>query len=250
MFYEVLETIITDYYSRFKYQIYKTIPETFKYIHLIEIRYINEFQCDIRSSIIYDNAIIIPEKEFQNAIKINKRVHRNIEISLKNFIIRKLTIVSTVINSDIELIWNILRNMKMIHKYIHLLGYEVNFNGEIIRKGDIIEILKFKNNMQFKSIAKVNKCKLKKMELTKECILELLFENDKQYNNSEISKIFMRINEFKGKCSMYIFYFFSNIQDYNTICNFNKMENKELNKFKNIIENYKEFSNNLDLKNK
>ena len=250
MFYEVVEIMITDYYSRFKYKIYKTIPETFKYIHLVEIRYRNEDECDIRSSIIYDNKIVLPEKEFQEVIKFKYKVYRSIELSLRNYIIRKLSTTFTVINTNIELVWNILRNMKMIHKYINLFGNKMNYNGEIIKKDDIIEILKFKDKNQIKLIAKVNRCKMTKMDLTKECIIELLFQKDKQYNNSDssLTKINIRIYEFKGKCTMYILYHFLNIQDYDSIDNFTKIKNNELNKFKHMIENYKEYSNNLELK--
>ena len=47
---------------------------------------------------------------------------------------------------------------------------------------------------------------------------------------------------------MHILYFFSNIQEYSTIEKFNKIKNNELNKFKQMIENYKIYSNNPDIK--
>ena len=139
MFYEVKETIITDYYSRFTYLIYKTIPKTFKYTHIVEVRYINEYQCDIRASIIYDK-YILSERELQEGIKHINKVYRNKELSLRTFIARKISNIYVVINSNIELIWNILRNMKMIHKYINFFGNKINYNGEILKKDDIIEI--------------------------------------------------------------------------------------------------------------
>ena len=80
MFYEILESTITDYYSRFKYYIYKTIPETFNFIHLVEVRYINEDQCDIRSSLIYDNKIFLSEKELQQTLLLKFKLYKQIEI--------------------------------------------------------------------------------------------------------------------------------------------------------------------------
>ena len=47
---------------------------------------------------------------------------------------------------------------------------------------------------------------------------------------------------------MHILYFFSNIQEYSTIEKFNKIKNNELNKFKQMIENYQKYSNNPDIK--
>ena len=250
MFYEVLEIIITDYYSRFKYLIYKTIPKTFKYIHLLELRYINEYQCDVRISLIYEKYVFSSEKEFQDAIKHMNKLYRTIELSLRNFIIRKISNSYITINCNIELIWDILRNMKMVHKYIHLFGNEISYNGEIVKKNDIIEIIQFKNKNQFKLIAKVNKCKMIKKDLTKECIMELLFQNDNEYNNYDLSlaKIIIRIYEFEGKCTMHILYFFLYIQEYDEILKFTLMKNNELNKFKQMIERYKEYSNRLDNK--
>ncbi len=39
----------------------------------------------------------------------------------------KLAIVFTIINCKIELIWNILLNMKMINKHIGLIADKVNY---------------------------------------------------------------------------------------------------------------------------
>ena len=249
MFYEILEMLVTDYYSRFKYRIYKTIPETIKYIHLLEVRYIDEYNCDIRSSIIYDKNIILSEKEFQYIIKYKNKLYRSIELSIRNFIVRKISIASTVINRNIELIWDILRNLKLVHKYINLIGNKINYDGEVLKKDAILLILNYKDKNQFNSIAKVNRCKIAKMNLTKESIIELLFQKDEQFNNNDlkdinsdfsISKIVIKIYEFEGKCSMYIIYYFSIVQDINKIEKFTKMKNHELNRFKQMIENYKE----------
>ena len=241
MFYEIEEFIITDYYSRFKYYIYKTIPETFNFIHLVEVRYINEDQCDIRSSLIYDNKIFLSEKELQQTLLLKFKVYKQIEISLRDYIMEKLAIVFSVINCKIELIWNILLNMKIINKYSGIISDIVNYEGNIIQKNDIIELIFYEetNKIEKKYNAKVNKCKISKKNLTKSGLIELLIEKD-EINDSQFTKnkIILRIYEFKGKSSMYIIYYFLNDQHYNYLVDFVRMKNKELYLFKNIVENY------------
>lgn len=245
MFYEVMEALITDYYSRFKYNIYKTIPETFKYVHIVEIRYINEDQCDIRSSLVYDNKIFLSETEFQNAIRLQLNVFKSIELCLRKFTIPKLSLVSTVINCKIELIWNILKNLKMIHKYCILLDDKINYKGNVLQKDDIVELINIRGKNKIKSIAKVNKLKLSKMDLTKEGIIELLFQKVEQHKYQFAkTKIIFRIYEFEGKCSMYILFFFLNNQSSPDLENYTRKKNKELRIFKEIVENYNENNKN------
>lgn len=247
LFYELIESTITDYYSRFKYKIYKTIPESFQYIHQVEVRYINEDECTILSSLIYDNKIFFSEKEIQDVVQFQKNLYKNISYSMRKFTVLKLATSYTVINSNIELIWNIVRNIKMIHKYVHLFGDKIIYNGKIIKKDMIIKLINNKGNTNYVSIAKVNKCKMIKNPSTKECIIEFLFQKEKEKKNQRPfseTKIILRIYELNGRCSMYILYYFTNIQDYVVVEHFTKMKNKELIKFKNMIENYKENNNN------
>ena len=65
--------------------------------------------------------------------------------------------------------------MKLIHKYVHLIGKKVEYNGDIIKKDMIIKINDIKERKKFISLAKVNKCRLIKNESTKECLIELLY---------------------------------------------------------------------------
>ena len=70
-----VELIITDYYGLFKYHAYKTIPESFEYYHLIEVRYINEDECIFFTSFIYNNNIFLSEKEVQEKVLSRKRFY-------------------------------------------------------------------------------------------------------------------------------------------------------------------------------
>ena len=240
MFYEILESTITDYYSRFKYYIYKTIPETYNYVHIVEARYINEDQCDIRTSLVFDNKIFFSEKELHDTLKFIYMLYKQIESSLRNYIIQKLAIAHTIINNKLELVWNILLNMKIIHKYSKLFCDKINYEGNFLRKNDIVQLIYYKGKNKNKYKAKINRCKMSSMVLTKEGVIELLFEKNDEINNCPFSKakIILRIYEYEGKCSMYILYYFLNDQNYNFLDIYTKKKNKELYKLKNIIENY------------
>ena len=236
MFYEVLESTITDYYSRFRYYIYKTIPETFNYIHQVEIRYINEDECDLRACFIYDNKVCFTEREYLVILQFIRNFYQSLELSIRKFSALQLAITSTVINVKIDLIWNIIKNMKMIHKYVNLLGNKINYNGNLIKKNGTIELIDFNDNKKAKLIAKIKKCKISKANLTSEGVIEFIFKKDN--SPFSFSKIILRIYEFNGLCTMYIFYHFVNIQDYYYIRKFTEKKEKEVNKLKYILENY------------
>ena len=241
IFYELTELIITDYYGFFKFHIYKTIPESLEFYHIIEVRYINEDECIFFTSFIYNNNVFLSDKEIKNEIYFRKQFYSNIVISLRKFAILKIATTKIIINSKIELIWKIIRNMKMIHKYSHLLGDDVDYEGDILKKDKIITVYQIKNKIIYKSIARINKCFLSKSKLIKNCTIELLFLNEKNlFTSFSLNKIIMDIYEYNGKCSMYILYFFDKIQEnQREFSNFNRCKKKELEKFKNIIENYK-----------
>ena len=246
MFYEILEKIVTDYFSKFRYYIYKTIPDTFQYIQNIEIKYINEDECLLSSFLIYNNEIIFSEKDIKEVIRFKRNIFRTIEHSLREDIILKVSISNVFIKGNIELIWKIIRNLKMVHKYAHFLCDKVNYNGQIIKKDDIIQLIKYVGKKIIKSYVKVNRCKMVKMNTIKECVIELLFqkEKEKDKNNNLLdpfseTKIIIRIYDYNGQCTMHILYFFFHAHDYMIIEKFTKKKNQELIKFKNMIENYK-----------
>ena len=135
--------------------------------------------------------------------------------------------------------------MKVIHKYAHLLSDEIDYKGNILKKHSLINIIDKSDKKVFKTKAKVHKFDLNKSELSKEFIMELIFEKDmKTLNDNSKKKIMIIIYEYKGCCSMYILYFFAKIQkNKENFINFRKIKNKELTNFKNIIENY---NNNIN----
>lgn len=252
IFYEIKEIIMTDYFASFKYHIYKTIPETYEYDYILEVRYINEDQCDFFVCFVFGENIYYSEKEMLEELKFRKNLYKNIENSLGKFEIFKLATVYTTIKSKIEVIFDILQNMKLINKYCHLCGDKINYKGEILKVNSLIHLIEYKDKTNIESTAKVRKLNFKKDETTKECIIEFVFQKNK--NNISYfykTKIMIIVYEYDGLCSFYIFYFFHNIQkSLENLMNFIKIKNKELMKFKKIVENYNKKSSNKMLTNK
>ena len=244
MFYEFIESIITDYYAKFKFHIYKTIPKTFEFIHQLEYYYTNEDECLIYSTLIYHNEIIFTKNDLKKFYKFQTNVSKSIESCMMKSKLLKLSVAYTTININIELIWKIIRNMKMIHKYIDLLSDQVEYDGEILKKNKIIKLIKGKGKSH--KVAIIKECKMAKYDSIKECVIELLFQKEKEKNNKEPfleTKIVIRIYEYDGKNTMYLFHFFVNRYEYSEIQKFTKIRNKKLAKFKDIIEHFIENKN-------
>jgi len=249
MFYEITDIIITDYYTLFKFHVYKTIPETFEFDHFLEIRYVNEDQFTLFVVYVAQNKYL-SEKEISETVKVRKEVYNNIIKSLEKFNILKIASVYQSINCKIELIWDIIRNMKMIHKYSHFLADQVEYNGNILKKGLIIKFIeKNKNNDKtvYTTIAKVKKCSMKKGIIEKECNIQILFTKDNKFLSlsSPAKKIIITIYEYENKCSIYILFFFKDNLNKDQYTNFVHRKNNELIKFKNIVENYNMASKTL-----
>lgn len=242
MFYEFIESTITDYYAKFKFNIYKTIPKTFEFIHQLEYYYVNEDECLIYSTLIYNNEIFFTQKDLKNFYNFQTNVYKSIEGCMMKSKLLKLSVAYTTININIELIWKIIRNMKMLHKYIDLLSDKVEYDGEILKKNKIIKLIKGNSH----KVAIVKECKMAKYDSIKECVIELLFQKEKGKNYigpfSE-TKIVIRIYEYNGKNTMYLFHFFVNRYEYTEIQKFTKIRNKKLSKFKDIIEHFIENNN-------
>ena len=232
LFYELSEKVITD--------IYKTIPESFEYYQIIELRYINEDEFFLYTSFIYNNNIYLSEKDIKENINLSRNLYSNILKSLRDLDAMRILATFTLINSDIELIYDVIRNMKLVHKYAHIIGDEIDYNGEIINKDYIIKINDFHNKSIIKSLATVDRCLIRKVSAIKSCIIEIIFKNDeKNLFPFALKKILMNIYEYNNKSSMYVLYIFNTIQEKKDLKSFSERKNRELKIFKNIIENFK-----------
>ena len=248
LFYEISDIIITDYYAIFKYHVYKTIPETFEFDHFVEVRYENEDEFILFIVNLVEDKYLTQE-DLISAIKRRKEIYINIENSLRQFKLLKIASLHQTINCKIELIWDILRNMKMIHKYNHLLADKVEYNGNELSKGKIIKLIKKNNNNKksYEVIAKVKNCSIKKTKIESEFNIQISASKDKNFLASySIKKIIITAYEYEEKCSIYILFFFKDILTRDKFSLFNKEKNNELLKFKNIIENYNKANKNIN----
>ena len=241
LFYEISDIIITDYYAIFKYHVYKTIPETFEFDHFVEMRYENEdeFTLFIGNSVEDKH---MTKQDILSAIKRRKEIYINIENSLRQFKLLKIASIHQTINCKIELIWDIIRNMKMIHKYSHLLADQVEYNGNLLKKGKIIKLIETNNNNKtsLETLAKVKYFTKKKSKIEKEFNIQISVAKDNNNISSyPLKKIIITVYEYEGKCSVYFLFFFKDILSKDKFSLFNNEKNNELMKFKKIIENYK-----------
>ena len=247
IFYEISDIIITDYYAFFKYHIYKTIPETFEYDHFVEMRYENEDEFTLFIGLLFQDKYITQE-DLLRAMKQRKEIYTNIENSLRQFKLLKIASIHQTMDCKIELIWDIIRNMKMIHKYNHLLADQVEYSGNIISKDKIIKLINKNDDnckVPFELIAKVKNCAIKKSKIGKEFNIEIsVNKNTNTIPYYPIKKIIITVYEYEKKCSMYILFIFKDILNKDIFSIFNKEKNIELIRFKNIIENYSKKSGN------
>ena len=134
--------------------------------------------------------------------------------------------------------------MKVINKYAHILGDKIDYEGKILKKNTLINLVEFIDKEVFKSKAKVQNCFLSKSEISKEYVIELVFdEGNKSSFDFAKAKIKILIYEYNEECSIYfLYYFFNNQKNELFLYNFKNAKQRELIKFKNIIENYKKHS--------
>ena len=238
IFYEISDIIITDYYAIFKFHVYKTIPETFEFDHFVEVRYENEneFTLFIVHSV---QDKYLTQDDILLSLKNRKEIYINIENSLRQFELLKMASVHQIINCKIELIWDIIRNMKILNKYNHLLADQIEYNGKLLKKDKIIKLIDKNNKTSYELIGKVKNCTIKKSKIEKEFNIQIIASKDKNsFAFHFLKKIIIQVYEYEEKCSMHLLFFFRDILSKDKFFIINKEKNLELIKFKNIVENY------------
>ena len=230
VFYEYIEIISTDYFTHLKAHAYKTIPKTFEYYHVIDIFDDGKGQSLICSSFVYDNDIhiydyIVHEEMLHREILLK---HLNNYIGYNEYMKYFYTLID--ININLDLIWKILLNMKMVHKYAKILCHEVKYENNLINKGIDIDLVYRKKTIKGK-IEKLSKSKNK--------------GNIKIYKHDEntekifpLKKINIIIYEYDNKVTMYIFFIFVTAQNLSKLTFFREFFQKELEKFKKMTEHY------------
>ena len=242
LFVEIKEMIITDYFSRINFHIYKSIPTTFEYDIIIDVHYENSDECVLFSTFTYDKEIHLPEKSKTQEILERKFMFKTIEKSFLNKEYFKFVNIYLLINCNIDLLWSVLLNMKLIHKYSKLIADEIQYEGNLISKDIKIKLNKIKKSNNFIYDGVVTKCKL----YQKEADIEIVIDSNnnsfdgKKNNNIDENKYFFKIYEYENKCTIHLFFFFKNSLSFNQKKLFSYKKDIELKKLKDIIEHYNE----------
>ena len=239
IFYEITEIISTDYFSHLKIHAYKTLPRTFKYDHVVDIFNNGTGESLISSSFIYDNNIHISDYKLHQEMLSRALIFQNVEKYIINQ--EHMKYFHTVINIDINLtlLWDILLNLKIIHKYAKILCKEINYDGNLIKQGSKVE-LKFKNSKLGCEVIKCNKSKNKG-------VIKFLIDVEQQDNDSSLPlySINIIVYEFELKITLYIFFLFRKNQLLNKLFPLRKYYQKELEMFKKITEHYYNKKNDI-----
>ena len=170
------------------------------------------------------------------SLKNRKEIYINIENSLRQFELLRMASVHQLINCKIELIWDIIRNMKILNKYNHLLAEQIEYSGKLLKKDKIIKLIDKNNKTSYELIGKVKNCTIKKSKIEKEFNIQIIASKDKNsFAFHFLKKIIIQVYEYEEKCSMHLLFFF---RDNNIIMKSLKNLINYVIKFKNIVENY------------
>ena len=127
MFVELKEFLFTDYFSRIDFYVYRTIPQTYRYNYIIDVHYNCFDECVLYSSLIYDKQINFSEEDKQNEILHKNFFYKGIEKCISDNEMSKIIIINELINCNIDLLWAVLLNMKILHKYTKLLADKIDY---------------------------------------------------------------------------------------------------------------------------
>ena len=235
IFYEFVEVISTDYFTRLKVHAYKTIPKTFDFYLVIDILNNETNKSIIYSSFIYNDNIMISDFLTKQEMLKREILFKNIEIYMGNNEHKKFFYTGVNININLDLVWKMLLNMKTIQKYAKIISKEIKYNENILQKGTEVELVYHNNNY-------INGKILKCMKTDDYGIIKIISNGkyivNRNGENFPLSAIKISINEFENKITIFIFFSFSITQTLNKLIYFRKYFQKELEKFKEISEHY------------
>lgn len=237
MFVELKEFLFTDYFSRIDFYVYKTIPQTYRYNYIIDVHYNCFDDCVLYSSLIYDKQISLLDDDKKNEMLQKNFIFNGIEKSISDNEMSKIIIVNELINCNIDLLWAVLLNMKILHKYTKLLADKIDYKGNIIKQDMIIQLMKRNKSNTIKYDAVVAKCLL----FLKEADIEIVINRKSILNDYFVAnRFFFKIYEYDNKCTIYVFFFLNNIHSCNQRKSFEIKKEIELRLIKKMIEHYNE----------
>lgn len=244
IFYKLVEFISTDYFTHIKSHVYKTIPSTFEYDYVIDLFYNGHNEVFIFSTFIYNNSISISDYDIHYEImkRRNEFICNGIYIENKEHL--KMCKSESNIKVNISILWNILLNMKTVHKYVKLLCQKIEYNSNTIFKGIKVELV-FSNFIAKGIVTESRKIKGQAIIQINiyECITKHeIKENGKPFDNP-LNKISIVLYGYKKQSTMHISFHFNKEQNNNKLLEFGNKLEIELLRFKNIAEHFSKNSN-------
>ena len=234
-----LKTLIeTDYYTHVEYFAYKTEPESFQYSFIMNVHYISPNTCLLITNYRYPNSVHLPSTNILNEAKRRRKIYKNMEHKIIQGFYHRFNIEYINIHSPMNLIWELLLNLKVLHKFVHILGDKIDYEGKMLSKGTIIKIVSCAPYIKNKSVEQqAEVISLKQMEMECEIVFQTVqhcFKNTHEY----IIKLFLYKGEGNNSCTVYMINLFDYDVDSKVIKELGMKKKHLLAHLKTIIESY------------
>jgi hypothetical protein len=237
IYFEVTELIETDYYTEIEFFSYKTVPKNIEYKYRTRIMNLNYYggRTIIISEYEYSKDIIIDEEFIALELNRRRKIFNNIDKLLYLNYLNKFDIKASLINANIKIVFNVMLNLKLIHKFLNALAKNFLYEGNILKKEMNVKFLWWdftsKNLIEYDSIISELHFDLK------ESLIEFYVKQNKDKTIEEQKIKFL----FYGRDGKTMFFW---INEYYEILNEEKVfylgtkKTNVLNKLKKMFENY------------
>ena len=201
-----LKTLVeTDYYTHVEYFAYKTDPESFQYSFVMNAHYLTQGTCLLITNYMYPNTVNLPSTNQTKETKRRHKLYRNMEYKIMHGFYQRFNVEYINISSPMQLIWELILNLKSLQKFVHILGDKVDYEGKVISKGTIINVLSqphypAKGNYVEQEIEVTT---LNQSEMECEIVLHIRRGSFK-YSHEHIIKFFIYKGEGSNNCTFYM----------------------------------------------
>ena len=231
---KVKSKIETDYFIKIIYQSYKTVPSSFEFEYIVTIIFTGIESCLLISNFRYSKKISLPISSIYYEKEKRKKIFLYIQKKILENELDKIEMDEILINSPLKLVYDIILNLKLVNKYIKILGEFIDYDGNIIKENMIIKIFVNENGKYIHYLnAKVDKL----INNGNECLIIITKDSDK-YKNDIQEKIILILYGEENNSMFYMINLFNKNLSENIL---NKLSNQKKNmlyKLKRIIENY------------
>ena len=239
IYFRLVELVETDYWAHIEYLAYRTYPNTFTYSFVLNVHYISPSICIVFSSFTYPKSVNLPIEARRKEQERRVRMFRNVERMVMNKEHTKFNIEYVLIKAKMNLVWELMLNMKSFNRLVKLLSDDIEYEGKELEKGKRVRLvynIGKRTLIQEVEVSKVN-------ESENECEIEFyLKENEKESIPEQ--KISLLI--YKGEndhCVLYMFNIFNMNIDEKLQREMSNKKKNMLNKIKKIVESYVNINN-------